>query len=120
MAPESGAPTGIQLLNGSVFLLQPFPEFLLTQRAVALSAEFIGNMPQDHPWMAAKSLGKQLIYCMNLLPVYRGGVAVIMPASKKSSGTVRIHAKDFRVFVCHPLWPCTGWCGKDGIDSLFV
>ena len=106
MAPECGAPTGIQLLNGSIFFFQPFPEFLLTKRAIAFSAKLIGNVPQNHTRMTAQSLGKQLVHIVNFLPIYRRCIAMIMSASEKSSGAVRIHAKDLRILVGHPLWPC--------------
>ena len=61
---------------------------------------------QKYARMTAKSLGKQLIHCMDLLPIDRRSIAMIVSASEKSSGAVRIHAENLRILVCHPLWPC--------------
>ena len=48
MTPECRIPGAVQLIQRAVFLLHPAAERLLAQRAVALSAIFIRNMPCNH------------------------------------------------------------------------
>ena len=48
MAPEPGIPDTVQPFQCAVFFLHPAAECLLAQRAVALSAVFIRNMPCNH------------------------------------------------------------------------
>ena len=57
MTPECGTPTLIKVLDRAVFLFQPLSELRLTQRAVAFTAKFIGNMPQHNCRMFAESFG---------------------------------------------------------------
>ena len=48
MTPEPGIPDTVQPFQCAVFFLHPAAECLLAQRAVALSAVFIRNMPCNH------------------------------------------------------------------------
>ena len=120
MAPEGCAPSGIQILNGSIFLFQPFPEFFLAQRTVTFPAVFIGNMPQDHCRMFSEAFGKLLIDIKNLFTVYRRSITVVMSSTEKSSCPIRVHTENFLVFICHPFRSGSGWCGKDRINAFFI
>ena len=70
--------------------------------------------------MFAEVFGKFLIYIVNLFPVYRRRVTVVMPSAKKSSCPVRIHTENFFIFICHPFRPCSGWCGKNRVNAFFI
>ena len=82
VAPESGAPLIIQVLDRLVFLSQPVAECLLTKRAVAFSAILIGNMPQDHTRMCGNLLCQLFVNNMYLLSVNRRSITMIMSESK--------------------------------------
>ena len=57
MTPERGTPAFVEVFNRTIFLFQPLSELRLTQRAVAFTAKFIGNMPQHNCRMFAESFG---------------------------------------------------------------
>src|SRR5699024_4863102 len=78
MAPESRIPSPVYLINGLVSLLQPVPERLLAQRAMALTAKLIGNVPQDHSRMMVKPFCQFHIDIPHLFPVRRGSKAGIV------------------------------------------
>ena len=81
MAPEGCPPLLVQLLQRTVFLLQPAPKGFLAQGAPADASVFIGQVPQDDAGMLPKPPGKSSIYLAHLFPVIGGGVTVIVALS---------------------------------------
>ena len=58
MAPENGIPPAVQFLDRPVPLFQPSPESILAQWAEALSAQLVGDMPEDHCRMMPEPSGQ--------------------------------------------------------------
>ena len=57
MAPKRGAPVMIELIKRFIFRLQPFAEAFRAQRAKALTAKLVADMPKYYRGIIAKPLG---------------------------------------------------------------
>ena len=71
MTPEPGIPGTVQPFQCAVFFLHPAAECLLAQRAVALSAVFIRNMPCNHARVVFEHFRQLRIDDSRFFPVNR-------------------------------------------------
>ena len=119
-APEGGPPLLIQTVDITVFFLQPFSEFRLTQLAMAFALNFVGNVPQNYGRMICKTLCKLGINQPCLLAEYRRGIAMVMPSALKISYAAAFHSENFGIFFCHPWGLCAGRRCKNSINSVII
>ena len=120
MAPEGGGPGLVEPVNGLIFFFQPFPERLLAQRTVAFAPVLIGQMPGNYAWMISELFCQFFIDDPYFFPIYRGGIAMIVPCPEQVSGTIRRHPQHLRILVRHPFGPGAGGCSQHGGNSVFI
>ncbi len=120
LAPEIRPPLFVEGLQRAVLLLQPLPESGLAQLAAAFAPIFVGEMPQNHPRVFGKALGQNRIDCPHLLPVDRGGVAVVVPPARELPLASGGYPADLRVLFAHPAGLGARRGGQHGVDAVFV
>ena len=121
MAPEGRPPCVVQLGDIVVkFVRKVLPEPVHAQRAVALSAKFIGNMPHEKPRMIP-NMGNEFVRdSPHFFPVDGRAHAVIVPHAVMGAHTVGIHTQRFGVFFVEPCGARTGGGGENGVDAVLI
>ena len=120
LAPEGGPPAAVQLLHGAVFVFKPAPEGGGAQRAIAVPAEFVADVPHDHPGMAPEALAQLHIDFPHLAAVVGAGQAVVVPFAEKAPAPLFVGAQHGGVFFGEPRGARAGGGGQVGIDSVVV
>lgn len=118
MAPECGPPDMIQLIQCSVLIVKPGPECLLAIIAMAIAAKLIGYMPADDRRMMAVPLRKLHVDRMNLLPVYRRSITMIMPEAVQVPNAPFAYAQHLRVLLRHPGRSCAAWRSQKSVNAI--
>ena len=120
MAPEPGVPGFVQGFQAAVAGLQPAAEFRLAERAVAVAAHLVGDVPEDHRRVAAKAAGQLLVDGAHLLPEQGRGVAVVLAAAEQFPGAVGPHPAHIGVSLRHPGRARRAGGGQNGRDAVGI
>ena len=106
LTPECCSPGSVQLLDTAVLLLQPLSEgsfAMLAHTQIPMTvSQFIICLPSDHVRIGAEMSCKSGHIPPDMLPVYGIGLAIMMPPTKMSSPSFRIHRLYLRIFLYNP------------------
>ena len=119
-APEGGPPGGVQLIDGAIFLPQKVAEGGGAQRAIALPAKFVADVPGDHARMAPQPLGKHFVQLIDLAAVDGRGIAVVVPAIRLIAHLVAGQAAHLGIFAGQPDGDSAARRCQHGIDAVLI
>ena len=120
VAPEAGPPGVVQRVDGLVLVAQPIAEAGLAAGAVAVAAQFIGDVPQNQPGVVADGLDELFNDGVDLLAVDGAAGAGIVAHTLVVGHAVGLHAQNLGIFFRHPVGLSAAGGGKLGVDARRV
>ena len=87
---------------------------------MALAAILIGDVPGDDRGVIAVPPGKLFVDGTDLLPIDRGGGAVVVAATDMLPIALGIHPEHLGIFFCQPAGTGTGGSGQDHLAARFT
>ena len=117
VGPEGGPPGVVELVEGTIALLQPGAEGLLAEVAVAVTAHLVGQVPENHAGVVGVALRQAEIHLPHLAAVHGGGEAVVVPSAEVEPLIVIVHPQDFRVLLRHPGRARAAGGGQDDVNA---
>ena len=120
VAPEPGVPRLVDRFQRAVPCLEPAAERGLTQFTVAVTAHFVGDMPEQNSRVTAELLRQLLVDDAYFFAVERRGIAVVLAPVVQLPDAVCPDTAHLGVLVRHPCGTRRTGGGQNGGNAIVI